>query len=142
MNSELLARGNVLMALECRRVIHDAALLPDCPYMEGLRTPMSESELVDGELPYRVSISEHSDQYGNMYLMVLNRDFDLDAAVCLKLRNRSHAYMVRKDNEGEEMMVAENSDILNTRLEPGELKLYRIQPADEEPFTIEYYLHK
>ena len=141
MNREISNLGNTLMALECIRVIHDDSLLPDCPYMENLRTPMSDSELLDGTLPYRVSVSEHKDGYGNRYLMVLNRDFDLDTNIDLKLKNKSNVYKVSKES-GEEALVFENAAILNVRLEPGELSLYRIQSADEEAHTIEYYLQK
>ena len=141
MNSELFYLGNVLMALECQRVIHDAALLPDCPYMDKLRTPMSESELLQGELPFRISVSEHKDAYGNKYLMVLNRDFDIDAAIALKLKSKSHVYRVSK-RSGDEELVYESTESLIIRLAPGELELFRVQPAEEAPYTVEYYLDK
>ena len=64
LNSELKALGNTLMALTCLRVIHDDMLLPDDPSMEGLRTTMEDSELVDGALTPRLSISEHPDAHG------------------------------------------------------------------------------
>lgn len=139
LNEELHNLGNVLMALNCLRVIHDDSLLPDVPEMEGLRTPMSESELLDGVLPPRISISEHKDAYGNRYLMVLNRDYEDGAFSSLKMKNRSHVYEVSKE-DGEEHFLYEDTVAIPVHLAPGELRLYRIQPATEAPYTVEYVL--
>jgi hypothetical protein len=141
LNTELLALGNTLMALECDRVIHDDMLLPDHPTMEGLRTSLEESELVAGGLVPRTSISEHTDPYGNRYLMVLNRDYEQTATLSLKLKNRSHVYEISK-NDGEQYLCEESALFLPVYLEPGDLRLYRIQSADEAPCTVEYYLDK
>ena len=141
LNEELAALGNTLMALECDRVIHDAMLLPDHPTMEGFRTSMEESELVESGLVPRTSISEHTDAYGNRYLMVLNRDYEQPATLTLRLKNASHVYEVSKQ-DGEQYLCDEDTKSLHVSLEPGDLKLYRIQPAEEEPCTIEYYLEK
>ena len=141
LNRELQMLGNTLMALECLRVIHDDSLLPDEPAMEGLRTSMEESELLQGALLPRISVSEHRDAYGNQYLMVLNRDFEKDAHIRLDLKAASHVYEVSKE-DGEQHLQYEDVVILPLRLEPGELRLYRIQPAEEAPYTLEYYLDK
>ena len=129
------------MALECDRVIHDDLLLPDHPSMEGLRTSLEESELVAGGLVPRTSISEHTDAYGNRYLMVLNRDYEQTATMSLRLKSCSHAYEVSKQ-DGEQYLCEEGTMSLPVALEPGDLKLYRIQPAEEEVYTVEYYLDK
>ncbi|MBQ9097919.1 MAG: hypothetical protein IJY50_00620 [Clostridia bacterium] len=141
LNTELLALGNTLMALNCDRVIHDDTLLPDHPSMEGLRTPLEESELLESGLVPRTSISEHTDSYGNRYLMVLNRDYDQVATMSLKLKNTSHVYAVSKE-DGEQSLIAQTADDFHVYLEPGDLKLYRIQDATEDPFTVEYYIDK
>ncbi|MBE6555905.1 MAG: hypothetical protein E7663_06765 [Ruminococcaceae bacterium] len=141
LNEEIGALGNTLMALTCLRVIHDGTLLKDCPYMEGLRTPMEESELLTGTLPSRVSVSEHTDTYGNRYLMVLNRDYERDSFVSLKLKNPSHVYRVSKA-DGEQSMVYQSAKGFIAELGPGDLALYRIQSAEEAPYLIEYYLEK
>lgn len=141
LNEELSALGNTLMALECLRVIHDDSLLPDHPAMEELRTPLAESELVESGLVPRVSISEHTDAYGNKYLMVLNRDYDQTATLSLKLKKLSHVYEVSKKS-GEEAFVEEGAKSLSVSLAPGDLRLYRIQDAKDAPFTVEYYLEK
>ena len=141
LNTELLALGNTLMALECDRVIHDDTILPDHPTMEGLRTSLEESELVSGGLVPRTSISEHTDPYGNRYLMVLNRDYEQTATLSLKLKGRAHVFEVSK-KDGEQYLCEENTNYIPVYLEPGDLKLYRIQDAGEEPYTVEYYVDK
>ena len=141
LNEELLALGNTLMALTCQRVIHDGLLLPEHPSMEGLRTSMEESELLTGTLSPRISVSEHADAYGNKYLMVLNRDYDVDAHVQLTMKVPSHVYEVSK-TDGEQYLVHEDVASFWTRIAPGDLQMYRIQNADEDPYTVEYYLEK
>lgn len=141
LNRELQRLGNTLMALECERVIHDASLLPEDPSMEGYRASMEESTLLEGELLPRISVSEHHDAHGNKYLMVLNRDFEKDAHISLALKQPSHVYEVRK-TDGEQELQYIDANSLPLRLAAGELRLYRIQPAAEEPFTVEYYLDK
>ena len=138
---EVRMLGNTLMALKCLRVIHDGTLLPNSPYMKDLRTTIADSELLAGDLPARISVSEHADAYGNRYLMVLNRDYDRDAHYSLALRNDSHVYKVSAD-DGEQHLIYENTKLLLGHLEAGALALYRIQPATEEPYTVEYYLSK
>ena len=143
LNHEIHALGNTLMALECLRVIHDDSLLPDHPSMEGIRTPFEESELLDNEKPLctRISISEHKDAYGHKYLMVLNRDYESPQLVRLKFKTPSHVYEVSKE-DGEERFIFEDAPLMNLDFEPGELRLFRIQPAEETPYTLEYYLDK
>ena len=141
LNTELKNLGGTLMALECLRVIHDDTLLPDHPAMEGLRTSMEESELLTGTLAPRISASEHQDAYGNRYLMVLNRDYDTAKHVSLTMKNPSNIYEVKKE-DGEQYLLYEREDKPQISLTPGELRLFRIQPADEELCTIEYYLEK
>lgn len=143
LNDALHALGNTLMALTCQRVIHDDALLAGHPTMEGIRTPLSESELLDGEqvLAHRISVSEHTDAYGNRYLMVLNRDYKREAHLSLRLKNASHVFEVSKD-DGEQHFQYENATFIPVTIDAGDLVLYRIQPATEEPCTVEYYLDK
>ena len=141
LNGELAALGNTLMALSCQRVIHDDTLLADNAEARSYCTPMSESELLTGKLPTRISVSEHTDAYGNRYLMVLNRDWDTAQHIQLDLKSPSHVYEVSK-KDGEQVMQYENTDYFWLDLAPGDLRLFRIQPAKEAPFTVEYYLDK
>lgn len=133
--------GNILMALECDRVIHDDALLPDFEPMNALRTPMAESTILTGALPYRCSISELSDEYGNRYLMVLNRDYLTDAQFTLALKKASRVYEISDEN-GEERLFADNASSLSISLAPGAMAFFRVQDAAEAPFLVEYYLEK
>lgn len=141
LNRELHSLGHTLMALTCLRVIHDDSLLPDCPYMEGLRCTMEDSELLTGTLRHRVSVSEHADEHGHLYLMVLNRDYDRDTYVELKLKNPSHVYRISRE-DGEERCIHLGVSAIQVHLRAGDLALYRIQPAAEEPYTLEYVLEK
>ena len=141
LNRELKALGNTLMALTCQRVIHDDMMQPELDALDGIRTTMEESELLEGALTSRISISEHTDAYGNMYLMVLNRDYEQDALITLKLKNHSNVYEVSK-KDGEQYFIFDNVKSFPVYLAPGDLALYRVQKAEEEPFTIEYYLDK
>ncbi len=143
LNDELHALGNTLMALSCQRVIHDEGLAPNHPAMEGHRTPLAESNLLNAEtpLPRRISVSEHIDAYGNQYLMVYNRDYVSEAHISLNLKQASHVFEVSKE-DGEQYFEYEKATCLPVTLAPGDLALYRIQPATEAPFTVEYYLDK
>ena len=140
-HSEIRALNDTLMALTCDRVIHDGTLLSDCAVMSNWRTPMEESELLTGELRPRLSISEHHDSYGNRYLMVLNRDYERDHHAQLTLKAPSHIYKVSRE-DGEQRPMYLNATKMQLHLAPGTLELYRIQPGEEEPFTVEYYLEK
>ncbi|MBR6767143.1 MAG: hypothetical protein IKM02_04250 [Clostridia bacterium] len=141
MHSRLRELGNTLMALECRRIIHDDALLPQCPYKEGLFDSLKDSELLAGELPRRVSVSEHDDGHGNRYLMVLNRDYREEKEIALQLKSAGRIWEVSPE-DGMQYIVGEGSNELKDVYEPGQLRLFRIQDADEEPYAIEYYLDK
>ena len=140
-HAELRELGNTLMALDCKRVIHDDALLPNCEYIKGLANSMDESELLTGKLPYRVSVSESEDAYGNKYLMVLNRDYMESKKFTLDLKADSRIYEVSK-KDGAQYVVEDNTKKLEVELAPGDMVLYRIQPASEEAYAIDYILEK
>ncbi len=141
LNAELTALGGTLMALTCRRVMHDDTLLADNPEARAYCASIEESELLSGKLPARISVSEHTDDYGNRYLMVLNRDWDVPQHIGLQLQAPAHIYAVSREDGGQYLQY-ESADYFCLTLAPGDLHLYRIQPADEAPFTIEYYLDK
>ena len=140
-HAEFRELGNTLMAIEFKRVIHDASLLPGSPYIEGLAASIQESELLEGELPYRTSVSEHEDAYGNKYLMVLNRDYLRETDLTVSLKANCRVYEVSKE-DGEQYVVAENAKEIKAHYIPGEMKLFRIQLAEEEAYQIEYVLDK
>lgn len=133
--------GNTLMALENVNVIHSDDLLPGCEHMQGLAETMEDSRHLTGTLPKRVSVGEFEDAYGNQYLMVLNRDYDTDAAITLDLKDNSRIYEVSRVTGRQEVIWDETKQI-NVTLAQGDAILYRIQPASEEAFTVEYRLEK
>ncbi len=133
--------GNTLMALESVNVIHSDDLLPDCPYMQGLAESMADSRHLTGALPPRTSVGEFTDGYGNGYLMVLNRDYEMPASLTLSLKEKSRVYEVSRES-GRQNVVWDSTDTLSVKLEKGDAVLYRIQSAAEDAFTLEYRLEK
>ncbi len=140
-HKELFELGSTLMALECTHVIHDDALLPDCPYMENLRTPIEKSKLLAGKLPYRTSISELTDSYGNDYLMVVNRDYLTAKDITLEFKEDMRVYEVSRE-DGEQRVICDSTRTLTQSFIEGGMALYRVEPVSNEPSIIEYYLEK
>lgn len=140
-HGEFKKLGNTLMALESRYVFHSADLLPGCPYMEGLADDLALSEALTGALQERISAGELADAAGNLYLLVLNRDYTKDRTVALRLKKPSRVYEVDR-NTGRQTVIAECTDTLSLALSMGDGRLLRIQDASEEAFTVEYRLEK
>jgi hypothetical protein len=133
--------GGTLMALENVNVIHSDDLLPGCEHMAGLAETMADSRHLVGTLPNRVSVGEFEDAYGNQYLLVLNRDYETDAAITLDLKENSRIYEVSRIT-GKQNVIWDETRQINVSLAKGDAILYRIQPAAEEAFTLEYRLEK
>jgi len=133
--------GNTLMALENRYVFHSADLLTDYPYYDEFRDDIADSAVLCGELPDRVSVGEFEDAYGNVYLMVLNRDFAAAKTVELNFRKAVRLYNVSRTTGRQEPAEGE-FDTMTIELAAGDAALFRVQPAEEEPYTIEYRLEK
>jgi hypothetical protein len=140
LNRRLAALGNTLMALKCDRVIHGGSLTP---YKEKVTfATMEESELLEGELPQRISVSEMSDAYGNRYLMVANRDYKHTVSYFLKMKEPFRVYRVSDEDGAQRLVFDDPGNKISGNLHPGHMALYRLQPKSEAPFTIEYYLEK
>lgn len=140
LNHRLAALGNTLMALKCDRVIHGGCITP---YKEKTTfATMAESELLVGELPCRVSISEMSDAYGNRYLMVANRDYRNTVAYKLKMKDACRVYRVSDEDGAQRLVFDDPGNAIIGNLLPGHMALYRLQPKSEEPYTVEYYLEQ
>lgn len=140
-NAQFKALGNTLMAIESKRVFHDAACLPNFAPMKDYEIPLSESAFLAGELPFRTSVGEFEDAYGNLYMMVLNRDYALAKTIELKLNASYRVYEVSRE-DGKQFVRSDRTDALSLSLEAGDAVLLRLQPSEEEPFTIEYKLAK
>ena len=140
LNQEIDKLGNTLMALECQRVIHDESVVLDTETTEY--PTMEDSELLTGELPHRISISELKDAYGNDYLMVLNRDYRKATRYILKMKDAMRVWRV-SDVDGEQYLAFDDdSNSIVGTLEAGCIALYRLQPRSEKPYAIGYYLDK
>lgn len=133
--------GETLMALTCKRVIHDSTVDPNCDMFDELHNKVEESVYLNGSLPERVSVSELDDEYGNGYMMILNRDYMVDKEITLDLCGKFRIYEVSK-TDGLQYVISDSTDKLQIKLASGDAKLIRLQPASEESFTIEYRLHK
>lgn len=144
LNEETAKLGNTLMALECHRVLHDPSVENLTKYAKewsAVACPFSESELLTGELPHRISVSELSDAYGHKYLMVLNRDYRMENHYCLKLKEPACIYKV-SEKDGLEHYEADGTQKIFGHLSAGSIALYRIQPVEKEQYLLEYYLKK
>ena len=143
-NREFAKLGNTLMALSSKFVFHSADLLTKNldTYKEGLPTDkISDSEVLDGELPARTSVGELQDEYGNMYLFILNRDYEKKNDISLSLKGENRLYLVDRA-DGRQKLTEENASCIKLSLDAGDAVLYRVQPMAEEAFTLEYRLDK
>ena len=140
-NAEFRALGDTLMALECKHVFHDPSCLSEFEPMKQYAEPISESTFLKNELPYRTSVGEFEDSYGNRYIMVLNRDYISGKSVDLKLNGSYRVYEVSRD-DGLQYVKNDSTDVLSLELAAGDAALLRLQPAADEAFTVEYRLVK
>lgn len=133
--------GNTLMALENRFVFHSDDLLPNAPFFAGLADDIAESAVFAAPLPTRVSAGELCDAYGNVYVMILNRDFTVPKAVSLPLKKTLRLYEVSRET-GHQHLLCDATDRIDLTLAEGDAILLRVQDAKEDPFTVEYRLEK
>lgn len=133
--------GNTLMALENRYVFHSADLLAEYPYYDEFRDDIADSAVLTGELPERVSVGELEDAYGNTYLLILNRDFASAKNFTLNFKDTVRLYNVSRTT-GRQVPVEGEWNTMNIELPAGDAVLFRVQPASEEAYTIEYRLEK
>ncbi|MBR6765378.1 MAG: hypothetical protein IKM06_02710 [Clostridia bacterium] len=139
MHAKLAAWGNTLMALESKLVYHSDELLPDCPYIEGLKDEIEDSEILFGKLPLRTSVGELQDAYGNKYMIILNRQFFKALDTTFKLKGNYNIYEV-SSVDGKQNLIKENASEIDVKLPEGEAILLRFQPANEDICTVEYTL--
>lgn len=140
-NAEFKALGDTLMAIECKHVFHDASCLPEFEPMKEYAEDIADSAFLAEALPYRTSVGEFADAYGNRYLLVLNRDYITAKSLRLKLNGSYRIYEVSRD-DGMQIVKDEQTDVLALYLDAGDAMLFRLQPSEEEAFTVEYRLEK
>ena len=133
--------GNTLMALENQGVYHSKDLMPFGKYGQIYQTyadNIADSTVLAGDLPIRTSVGQMQDADGNIYLLVLNREFEKPLQASIPLKMPCHIYEVSK-TDGRQSLL-DTSDKLNIQLDPGDAVLLRVQNAANEPFTAEYKL--
>ena len=138
---ELAALGDTLMALTCKRVIHDEGLAPDAPAFYEMHETYKDSAYLASPLPKRISVSEYEDAYGNGYALILNRDYETEQTVSLPLQGATRIYEVSKA-DGRQRVIEEKAEAICLTLAPGDAALLRLQDAKDAPFTVEYKLCK
>lgn len=137
-HKEFAALGNTLMALTSTLVYHSDDLLPGDEHMAVWCDKLSDSTLFSA-LPRRTSVGEFSDQYGNKYIMVLNRDYMTALETSIEMNGSYRVYEVSKV-DGSQSVKADATSSLDLKLAPGDAALFRIQDAKDEAFTCEYKL--
>lgn len=133
------AMGNTWMALTRKHVFHGKEVLPENTFFNTLfRENVCDSKLLSlEELPFRCSVGEFDDGYGNEYLFVLNRDYKCSRAFTLPIKGEKRVYEV-SEADGRQYVVSDRNTCLCVTLAPGSAKLYRLQDPEKEADEIEY----
>lgn len=141
-HAEFKALGSTLMALTSTGVFHSSDLAPYGKYGEIYKKyadDIKDCELIAGDLPRRTSVGEFTDDCGTRYILVLNREFEKALKADIALKDKYNIYEVSRI-DGKQKLICEASDVAPVDLANGDAVLLRLQPADEELFTIEYTL--
>lgn len=134
--------GETLMALNSKLVYHSDDVAPYGPHAEiykGMDDSIADSKILCGTLPKRTSVGELEDEYGNRYLMIVNRDVEKELNATLPMKEAFRVYEVSKET-GDQVLLADSTAELNVKLQPGEGALLRIQPVAEEAALLRYSL--
>ena len=131
--------GKTFIALHSEHVYHGKEVLPDDDYFnEHFREEIRNDDLTDlEELPFRCSIGRLSDDWGNQYMAILNRDYLRTQVFTIPLNGTKRIFEVSKA-DGKHYCVNNSTDCLHITLEPGDMAFYRVQDAEEEAFEVEY----
>ncbi len=131
--------GKTFIGLTSKHIYHDEDLLKghedfDELYREDIKT---EKLFKMDKLQKRCSVGTFEDPAGNDYFCILNRDFKVQNTFTLNFNEKVRLYEV-SSADGEQFVSHENIESLTITLDPGDMRLYRVQKADEEAYTIEY----
>ncbi len=131
--------GKTFIALHSEHVYHGKEVLPDDDYFnEHFREEIRNDDLTDlEELPFRCSIGRLSDDWGNQYMAILNRDYLRTQVFTIPLNGAKRIYEVSKA-DGKHYCVNNSTVCLHVTLEPGDMAFYRVQDATDEAFDVEY----
>ena len=111
--------------------------------MMALKPAAERTVIAEGGLPEDLAAGEFSDEENNRYLMIQNLDLSGRTAkpFSIKLSKEFRCYRVNPHN-GKQVIVKDRTDGQTILIMPGDADLLRYQPADEEPYLIEYVLAK
>ena len=133
--------GKTFFALHSDHVYHGKEVLPsDAYFNENFRESIADCDVFAlDELPFRCSIGELSDDHGNRYFAILNRDYEFARSFTLPLSKKYRIYEVSKA-DGKHYPINDSTDCLYLTLEPGDMAFYRIEDPSAEPSNIEYFV--
>lgn len=144
MNYRLSQYGRTLMALKNTGIYCALDTAKKHAAFAQRHCALSHSQiLADQDLPEELMIGEFADGENNRYLLYQNLDCE-DKRVKLfqiKLARAFRVYRVNPHN-GKQVLVKDRMDEQDILIMPGDGDLLRYQPADEEPFLMEYALQK
>lgn len=141
-NRRLAQWGRTLMALTSTGVFHSADVLKDDDsFRERYCDDFKASRFFAGELDNRVSVGEFTDEYGNDYAIVLNRDYVRTREIHLQLISAKRVYEV-SGCDGIQKVIYENTGDITFTMKPGQARLIRLQDAAEEAYLADYILEK
>ena len=142
LNERVKNWGRTLMALTSLGVYHSGDVLASDPdFRSRYCDPISSSRVFAADLPRRVSAGEFTDEYGHLYVMILNRDYTAAQDVTLPLKKDMRVYEVSPDS-GDHALLTDKCASLSLSLGRGEARLLRLQDPSEEPYLVEYLLQK
>lgn len=142
MNHRIRQWGKTLMALTSEHVFHSPELHAGNENFEQFREAVTNSQiLANDELPFRCSVGEFTDSEGNLYLMILNRDYMDKRTFSLEFKKPVRVYEVSGE-DGMQRVRNRRVKGLNLELAPGDAVFLRLQDAQEEAYLVEYALRK
>ena len=135
--------GKTFFALHSDAVYHGKEVLPDDEYFnQNFRQSIADCDIFAmDELPLRCSVGTLSDDHGNRYIAILNRDYEIAKTFTLPLSQKYRIYEVSKA-DGKHYLINNSTDCLHITLDPADMAFYRIQDPVEEPFAIEYFVEE
>ena len=134
--------GKTFIALNSDHIYHGKEVLTDDEYFnDNFRDDIRTDDVIDiKELPFRCSVGRLSDENGNQYIAVLNRDYLSVKTFNLPLKKNYRLYDVSKA-DGKHYCINNSTDFISVTLEAGDMAVYRIQNPGDEIFDIEYIPH-
>ncbi len=131
--------GKTFIALTSKHIYHDDKVLEGrSDYDKYFRENIKDEKLFKMDaLEHRCSVGTFTDPEGNDYFCVLNRDYRNQNTFTLDFSDNVRLYEVSA-TDGKQFISHENTNSLTVTLDAGDMRLYRVQKADEEAYTIEY----